>query len=111
LLGRSIPVKKPPQVYVVKPQVKVVNVTKSDIIHGVRGCPDGCPLARAVRRLFKDINFSTVTIWREATVHMRDGKHTISARLPDVALKFVEQFDAASDKAKLKPFTFTATFE
>ncbi len=73
----------------------VIEVTQGDIELGIEGSLCGCPIARALSRMFPGFNgVSRVSCEIDGSRYM----------LPDIAREFIRRFDRGLSVA---PFTFT----
>lgn len=80
-----------------------INVTKEDIEKGRRSDGHRCPIARAARRILKNVTFIDESL-EFNNGNMVDGD---SVPLTKAAQKFVRAFDDGAKRSDLKPFKFT----
>lgn len=76
-----------------------INVTQEDINKGIKSDCSKCPIALAANRVIPNgalaVGGASITYWNE--------KEAISILLPEIALKFIRDFDSGR---KVKPFSF-----
>jgi hypothetical protein len=86
----------------------IINVTKEDIRLGRRNNCERCPIARAIKRVFrlKKIKFENVQVFN-AYARWWSGDKFMQRRLPAKCDKFIDKFDDTFDKKPMvKPFKF-----
>lgn len=86
-----------------------INITASDIRHGVRQDCGACPIARAASRHCKKLGAIRVRagiFWLTFYKTKETHEEVCDAMLPTIARRFLRAFD---DKRKVAPFRFTVT--
>ena len=88
----------------------VVTVTADDIISGVRGKPDACPIARAIDREYPIDNgwWSVQPSFITRYFGVEADLKVIRWKNPKTAFRWVCDFDNGNT---VEPFTFTAVLE
>ncbi len=86
---------------------KLIKVTKTGILNGVRGNSKCCPIARAcVAAGLQDVRVGSRSVGFK---HHKEGEWLNRwVVLPKKAQKFIEKFD---DQKKVHPFTFKLDLE
>lgn len=95
------------------PKRITLNVLPADIRHGVRGAPGSCPIARAVRRVFRgkgyriSVTGSGVALYRKPADGYGWEPFAHYPMKPE-GIEFIKHFDAADE---VKPITLKLTAE
>lgn len=86
-----------------------VEVTEEDVKNGKQGRPNLCPVALAIRKIFKDAFHFRVRAHHDIqsgwwwTVNVQSHKGSLSFTLPDEIVKRVKAYD---ETGLMDPFTF-----
>jgi hypothetical protein len=78
----------------------IVQMTQRDVDNGIPGDPCGCPVARALKRVFQDRRVSA----GEGYIWVGPSSRRMTWRTPGTVRYFISQFDQGQ---KVEPMTFT----